>query len=201
MESKHRQLVMALAGATVGVAACVLLVPRFVAAQADQVEMEAIDSDIEAVRPVTIALAGVPPSETMLTEEEINLQIRRVMREYVRQGLDFSLDGFYPKPVMILYERPQRGEPAKVGIGMTLPPGANVDVTGPLELMQLDFEKAIRHVYIGPPNRLEEVYDLAAKALMERGAEPSWPVVVQILNNPLEVPPEEFKAVLNIPVG
>lgn len=170
-----------------------------------QMALEGAEADLLAQaiknpRPVEITAAATRTGEAEFEAESIHRMIRVVMRVYLNERLDYQLAGFYPKPVLFLFERPEGGRIGEMAVGLAVRPGANYRLEGSLQTVSLDAEKAVRHVHIGPHKELEAVYDRIAEQLKEQGMEPGWPVVLQILNNPLDTPPEQLKTVMNIPL-
>ncbi|MGB5560543.1 MAG: GyrI-like domain-containing protein [Paracoccaceae bacterium] len=163
-------------------------------------EAEALAVAIKNPLPVSISAAATRPTKAVFEAEAIHKQIRVAMRSYVNQRLDYELEGFYPKPVLFLFERPKGEQIGELAVGLAVRPGAEFKLDGPLQEVSFSAEKAVRHVHIGPHKELEAVYDRIAEQMKAQGMEPGWPVVLQILNNPLDTPPEQLKTVMNIPV-
>lgn len=163
-------------------------------------EAEALAVAIKDPRPVAITAAATRRADAVFEAEEIHKRIRVAMRYYVNQRLDFQLEGFYPKPVLFLYEGKKGGRVGEMAVGLAVDPGVVLKLEGRLQSLSLERAKTVRHVHIGPHEELEGVYDRIAEQMKEQGTEPGWPVVLQILNNPLDTPPEQLKTVMNIPV-
>ncbi len=160
----------------------------------------AIQTSVERAEPVTIVAAGRTAEGVRLDSETLNKQFRQVMRSYVDQRIDFRLDGFYPTGILVLYERPERDAISKASLGMTVPSGGGYEMSGGLEQLDFDFKKAVRYVHVGPFEQLGEIYDRIAEQSKEQGVELGFPVVLQILDDPVETRPENLRTVMNIPL-
>src|SRR5438876_1032823 len=109
-------------------------------------EMRDIEVDVERASAVSLS-AGVQDFTGEFTEKNVQAQITAVLKEIVRQKVDFSLGDFRPVPIIILKE-PPNGNVARMAIGVALP--RTVQVGPPLRLERFRSAKAVRHIHLGP---------------------------------------------------
>jgi hypothetical protein len=168
---------------------------------------QVIRADVAHIRPVSLAMV-VRESSGPLTKENIHNQITEVVGEYVRQGFDFSLGGFGPKPVVVLYEDPTGKRDVRMAVGISVPPrgqpsagkSAGAEFKAPLKYVPMQMNKVIRHVHIGPHDQLADAFHAIEKELQASKRRPVWPVVLQILDDPNRVDAKELRTVMNIQV-
>lgn len=182
-------------------ALCAPLAMPAAAQENAEMRMEAIMLAIEAADSVEITVAATAENKIELEEKSLNDQFRRAMRAYVNARFDFKTGDFYPAGVLVLYDRPSRGAMAEASIGLSLPGGVKAESTDRVKVMDFGFKRAVRHVHVGSFDQLEEVYDMIAKGLREKGQEAGFPVVLQILDDPTQTPPEKVRTVINVPVS
>ena len=157
-----------------------------------------LKADVAAAEAVRLSVAVVE-FEGAFTEQNVQARITSVLNELIRQKLDWSFEAFPPKPVVILYGDPTGKQQVRMAIGMSVPP--KMEVKAPLKLEKVEFRKAVRHVHMGPHKELGSVYNQIAETLRkDRKGSASWPVVLQILDDPTRVKADQVRTLMNVPV-
>lgn len=152
------------------------------------------------INPRSVALmAAVKDYTGPFSLEDIGAQIASVIDEMIRQGQDYAWNNFRPVSIVVLYSDPTGKDQVKMGIGITVP--SKLELKEPLRFEQFKFRNAVRHVHRGPLQQLDLVFrgvdkNLRSKAKSE-GA--GWPVVLQILDDPRRIEPQQLRTVINIP--
>ena len=90
---------------------------------------------------------------------------------------------------------------AEATVGLSLPTGVDAKSTDRVKVMEFDFKLAVRHVHVGSFDQLENVYDMIARGLEVKGQKAGFPVVLKILDDPTQTPPEKVRTVINVPVS
>ncbi len=164
-------------------------------------QAEAIKLAIEAAGSVDITVAGSVENKVKLEETSLNDQFRRAMRAYANARFDFETGGFFRLASWFSMIGPARGAVAEANCRSFLPTGVDAKSTDRVKVMEFDFKLAVRHVHVGSFDQLENVYDMIARGLEEKGQKAGFPVVLKILDDPTQTPPEKVRTVINVPVS
>jgi hypothetical protein len=162
-------------------------------------EEQGLRADVAKPRLVTFSILARQFTGA-LTQPNIQAQIESAVDEAVRQDLDSVWGTFRPVPVVILLEDPTGKKQVRMEIGLTLPPNAKVKAEAPLKVTPIRFEKGVRHIHRGPHARLGDVFRSIAGELKKDGQNPTFPVVLQILDDPTRINPEQVRTIVNVQV-
>ena len=167
-------------------------------AQLPRQMLEDIRADVGGARPITFSVLA-HEHRGPLTAANLQAQIELAQSEAIRQGLDSVWANYRPSPIVIITEDPTGKEDCRMKIGLPVPPEAEIKAQAPLNVERLKFDKAVRHLHKGPHAQLGDVYRAIDEELKKAGQGASFPVVLQILEDPFKVDAPQLRTVINVP--
>jgi len=148
-------------------------------------------------RPAVNIFAALVDYSGPTTTAALHDACNNVLDQIVSQGQDAAFENFRPTGVLVLDGDPAMG--GKMRVGITVP--ANLKVSAPLKVEALRMARAIRHLHFGAYEGLAQTHT-QAQAALKRGApnaKTTFPVVIQVLDDPTRFQPGQLRAVVNIP--